>query len=92
MGVEGRPQKVARLAVTLADLPQVNDGVSARDSDEQWLRRWGGERWGGGHICGCSAEYRQTVCANARTEKKINSGGGRESVGFTQNYDHGKIC
>lgn len=33
-----------------------------------------------------------SVCANARTEKKINSGGGRESVGFTQNYDHGKIC
>lgn len=25
-------------------------------------------------------------------KKKKNSGGGRESVGFTQNYDHGKIC
>lgn len=47
MGVEGRPQKVARLAVTLADLPQVNDGVSARDSDERWLRRWGGVGRGG---------------------------------------------
>lgn len=90
MGVEGRPQKVARLAVTLADLPQVNDGVSARDSDERWLRRWGGERGGGGRVCGCWAD--KLFVRTHEQKKKINSGGGRESVGFTQNYDHGKIC
>lgn len=33
-----------------------------------------------------------SVDARQSTDKKINSGGGRESVGFTQNYDHGKIC
>lgn len=36
-GVKGHRKKVTRLEVTLADLPQVSDGVSAYDSDERRL-------------------------------------------------------